>query len=176
MNPKQLPITLEYEYTPEIFQDFIGSVYGQRKFFKIFWIVFPLVMLALIIYSFFTDRVGQIASFTLPILLISLLFIFIGKRINKRNANTASENGPIKFYADKENVKVKTTDTETTHKWDAFIDFKESKLSYLLFLNKMHAYLVPKDAFQSEEQRQAFIQLCEHNIGGKEVTVNSLVD
>lgn len=160
---------IEFIQTEEHIMDF-----QKAHFAKIFWlkglIIFVVVMMLinlffpLILNGFSWDRF--LPSF-IPLIVIGLVWWFTLKIIRKRlsqgkNKDLMIGNRIVEFKGD--SVFYKTNISETTYQWDAFSKTHVSKLSYLLYLGSNQAIIIPKSAFENENQKLGFEKMIKEKI------------
>lgn len=161
---------LIFEQTPEHIKDLQKKVFFGGRW-KIYLII-AIVLVLLNVYNFIPSEtesyspdiemvnpLAEILSWIAPIIIIGLFWYFIIKRAYGKNAikkNNPSMIGPRELDISAESIHYKTNEFTGTFNWSGLTDFKETKLSYFLHIGKAQAIIVPKSAFESEEQEKEF--------------------
>jgi len=87
----------------------------------------------------------------------------IRKRLSQgKNKDLMFGNRVIEFKDD--SLLYKTNQSETTYQWSAFSKLHSSELSYLLYLGTDQAIIIPKSAFENENQRLDFEKMIREKI------------
>ena len=92
---------------------------------------------------------------------IPLFFVLVIALILMRGADKNTANGPIHMDFSEENVHVNTNLADAVYQWTNFSNLLESDDLFLVFftVNQKVTYIVPKRAFESPEQIEAFRSL-----------------
>jgi YcxB-like protein len=82
--------------------------------------------------------------------------------VKKSRKQTIKIDEPLVYLATQEmiieedNVQVKTTTSETTYLWEAFVKLEQTPHLFLLFMASNTALLIPKRAFENSQQQADF--------------------
>lgn len=162
----ELPVTLDYELTPENFADLM-TVGQQKSFGKarlLFGYTLPLLGAAAtgagasyvegfgldkgLFFGFLAYAVGWIISYRIFCIPHSQLIDPSGVLLGK-----------AKLLATANAVEVTTSRSFWRMNWSGFVDVVEANSSVLLFIDRMQAIVVDKGAFASEAEQTEFLEL-----------------
>jgi len=155
---------ITFHQTPADLSDLWKNSLRQRKGLIAILLFFVLVSLLNITLQVLKEGISlsSLLSWVIPILLVLGIWYLIMKSMLKRQAN--KENGElITGYREvsflETGILYKTNVSETTFSWNAVTKLSESAKNYFLYMGKQRAIIIPKGAFETNEQLKSFLNL-----------------
>jgi len=99
-------------------------------------------------------------SWILPVFLIVIIMFIIGRLSSSRSyKQTTFSKGELKYTFNEDVIEYDAPDSSGNLKWSALKKFKESKEFFYLYTTSVSAIIIPKRAFNSESDLNAFKRL-----------------
>lgn len=156
-------MTIQFTQTLQHVNDF--AVHHWRKHtLRRFLVIFLLIFVALSVFGLMNAEEGVTASsllsYLIPMALILVIWVFLMpilikmrfKRAKDRNVWT----GERTIILEDDKVVLETDRTKSEYRWNAIRKVELSKLNYLLYISSVQAILIPRDAFLTDTEREAF--------------------
>ena len=107
-----------------------------------------------------------LAAVTLPFVVPNWLKKIYLKRIDKmlEKGNSSLLEGRRVMEFEEETVSIKSMLTDSTIRWEAFESFEELDNFYVLKMVMNTGYIIPKRAFENEQQKEALLRLMKDKI------------
>jgi len=158
-------IHLQFQLTP---QDYVRANWVSYRSARLMWVIWiflgPFMLLAGI-YRYF-DEVGHPLTFPLFLGWIFMIIFPLTLIISPRTAfkKQPSLAAPQTFTASSDGIIVKSPLFSGNDAWSMYVSFVESKDMFLLYLSPRMFRMIPKRAFQSDEQMQEFRRLVAQHV------------
>ena len=172
-------MSITYSITEAEFQEYVKSVYKKAFSWKKMWI-YAFIAILLVSFNLYnwssrtiltadelsvdgetaTHLPSSLWSWLLFIGIIAALWIFIFRRL-RGTAMLKKEDrelvlGERTMIFDTDKVQTKTLTAETTYQWNALKKWEQTTNLYLLYISSNAAIIVPKRAFATALEEQAF--------------------
>ena len=173
-------MSITYSITEAEFKEYVKLAYKNAFTWKKSWIYIIIIVLVLIGFNAYnwssndsttadvppidgqstTPLLGSLLSWLLWIVVLGVLWIFIFRRLGgsvmlkKEDRDLILGERTMTFDTDK--VQVKALTAETTYQWNALKKWDQTTNLYLLYISSNAAIIVPKRAFATALEEQAF--------------------
>jgi len=145
-------INVEVKLTEKDIYDFQKSVLAKRFSpisIIVFFIFFMIVVAGL---SFEKVAAGGNPIGTIALILVPVIFIFLILMLLKKNSKTALKTNKLlqkthRYQIDNEGIGATSESGQRYIKWEELYEAIETKESFLFFISKEQAYIVPKRCF-----------------------------
>lgn len=166
----QTPIRFDFSLTVDDYKTGTRMFYLKQTSVWIGVVLSGIFFFYGIILLFTGDRELLVTSLLITALFPVLLYVYFVRspnQVKKRIAQSERFTSPQKWRVDQNQILISQKSGETRVKWDEFVGLIESKDYYLLrfSVNRNAFQIVPKRAFSSEEQQEAFRELVRQNMG-----------
>ncbi len=129
-----------------------------------FLIIFLLVFIGLSVYGIMTAEEGvtaaKILSYLIPMVLIVVIWVFLMPVLIRMRFKRAKDQsvftGERTIWLEEDKVVLETSELKNEYRWSVIQKVELSKLSYLLYISSIQAILIPRDAFLTDTEREAF--------------------
>ncbi len=163
---------LKYEQNSDMLLDLSKNFMKTSPFRKyLVWILlFAAVMFLISMLSQTEgDLMSQLMSYIFPVALMLGLWYFLfrfilKKQIKKQQDSSKSLTGWRELIITEKEFYLNSPSSNTTYQWDILHKFQESVENYFLYIAANQAIVVPKIAFKSREEEQAFVSFIEGKV------------
>jgi cell division protein FtsW (lipid II flippase) len=133
-----------------------------RRFLSIFLIIFAVLSIVMLFFINGEEELksADVLSFFIPMLLILIIWVFLMPLFIKMRFNKSKDQrvwtGERTVTLEEDKVKLQTENVNTEYKWSGIKKVEVSKLNYLLYVSSVQAIIIPRDAFLTDTEREAF--------------------
>ncbi len=133
-----------------------------RRFLVGFLILFAVLSIFALFNRSGEEEVGvaDVLAFIIPMVLILVIWIFMMPMFIKMRFNRSKDQsvwtGERKITLEEEGIRLETDNVNTEYKWSGIKKVEVSKLNYLLYVSSVQAIIIPRDAFLTDTEREAF--------------------
>ncbi len=152
------PIKLEYRYTEDVaVQASMEITRSLSKSYTIIpWLGAVLTVMAVVRFAITGDTSGYaVLPFFLGIFFMMVPRMGI-RKIRRHFRMNPMANKPLTWHIDESGLRNETEGAETRFDWDNVVKAVERKAGFILFMQARLGYWLPKEAFQGEQQMEAF--------------------
>lgn len=131
-----------------------------------FLVAFLLIFAVLTVFALFnrnsSEAVGaaDVLAFIIPMVLILVIWVFLMPMFIKMRFNRSKDQsvwtGERRITLEEDKVRLETDNVNTEYKWSGIKKVEMSKLNYLLYVSSVQAIIIPRDAFLTDTEREAF--------------------
>ncbi len=131
-----------------------------RRFLAIFLIIFIVLSGFGIATADEGVTVANVLSYLIPMVLIVVIWVFLMPVLIKMRFKRAKDQsvwtGARTIWLEDDKVVLETNELKSEYRWSVVQKVELSKLNYLLYVSSVQAILIPRDAFLTDTEREAF--------------------
>jgi hypothetical protein len=151
-------IRVAYHISKQEYSKAMRSLWISRRLF-----IYAIIAIAFFLFNILTIEGGyelMILAWIYPFFLVLLLWVLILLwSFNRTYRKSTFSKGKVYYGFSDAEIEYSNPDSNGTLKWTAFQKVKESKAFYFMYTSSVTALIIPKRAFESSTDHDAFRSL-----------------